>query len=149
MDFQIQKKLFFYLEKRGGEQKAISFHHRYRAPRDPVAHRSHRTIAALVARCLVPSLWPSGQPCDASPSEAGFTGPQHVFFWRDLSRQLQANWKNNACESNWIISQVGMERDETTTQAVGFKYLLNAPSLSHDVYRTGSQWKEVLQFCWE
>ena len=89
MDFQIKKKLFFYLEKGGkagspltkqcGLKKNLSFHHRCRAPRDPVAHRSHRTIAALVARCLVPSLWPSGQPCDASPSEAGFTGPPTCF----------------------------------------------------------------------
>ena len=78
--FSDSKKALFLFGEKGGEQKAISFHHRYRAPRDPVAHRSHRTIAALVARCLVPSLWPSGQPCDASPSEAGFTGPQHVFF---------------------------------------------------------------------
>ena len=73
-----KKALFLFGEKGGGNRKSSRFI--IRAPRDPVAHRSHRTIAALVARCLVPSLWPSGQPCDASPSEAGFTGPQHVFF---------------------------------------------------------------------
>ena len=88
--FRYKKKgLSFFLEKIHSkpsnkqywfEKKDMSsFHHRFRAPRDPVAHHSHRTIAALVARCLVPSLWPSGQPCDASPSEAA--GFHVVFCW--------------------------------------------------------------------